>query len=433
MTRLIDGATSEKPINPLVAGAFLGRPLKELADAAKIYGELLNGADHLWQETVARAIAAGQPAPAALVDANLEALRQVFAGSEAPANLARNDIGVLALLPDRPAQKIRNDLMKAIESWRAEGPAAPPRAMTLEDLPAPVAAHVFVRGNPNQPGDEVPRRFLRVLSAGEPLRFTHGSGRLELARAITDRANPLTARVIVNRVWLEHFGAALVRTPSDFGLRSQRSTHPELLDHLAWSFVEDGWSLKKLHRRIVLSAAYRQASDDRPAARAVDPENTWLWRMNRRRLDFEATRDALLAVGGKLDKRLGGPPVKQLAEPNSTRRTIYSYIDRLNLPGLFRTFDFANPDATSPERSLTTVPQQALFFMNSPLVVEAARDLLARVEVADAANAAEKSTACINWRWAARHRPRSCRPPPLSSVTRRPRTTRGATWLRDCC
>jgi hypothetical protein len=228
----------------------------------------------------------------------------------------------------------------------------------------------------------VPRRFLRVLSDGEPAPFAHGSGRLDLAQAVVDRNNPLTARVLVNRVWLHHFGSALVATPSDFGLRSQAPSHPELLDYLAWSFMEHGWSIKQLHREIVLSATYQQASDDRAKCRTIDPENTWLWRMNRRRLDFEATRDALLAVAGRLQTTLGGVPVKGIAEPASARRTIYSYIDRLNLPGLFRTFDFPNPDASSPGRNPTTVPQQALFFMNNPLVIESAKNLLARGDIA---------------------------------------------------
>ncbi len=380
--QLVTSASSEKPINPLVAGAFLGLPLKELADAAKNYGNLLGGADHVWQVARQQAQAGKQPEPKALADANLEALRQVFAAPDAPANLAPNEINELALLPDRPAQKIRNDLNKAVEDWRASGPAAPPRAMVLEDLPVPIKQRVFVRGNPNNLGDEVPRRFLRVLSDGEPAPFAHGSGRLDLAQAIVDRNNPLTARVLVNRVWLHHFGSALVATPSDFGLRSQAPSHPELLDHLAWSFMEHGWSIKHLHREIVLSAAYQQASDDRPKCRSIDPENTWLWRMNRRRLDFEVTRDALLAVAGRLQPTLGGVPIKGIAEPASARRTIYSYIDRLNLPGLFRTFDFPNPDASSPGRNPTTVPQQALFFMNNPLVIESAKNLLARADVA---------------------------------------------------
>ncbi len=378
----IAGQSADKPINPLVAGAFLGKPLKDLADAARIYGELLNGAEHLWQSTVAQASAAKQSPPTALADANAEALRQVFHGPQAPANFSTSEIGVLALLPDRPAQEVRTKLLKAIEEWRATGPAAPPRAMVLEDIPSPLRPRVFVRGNPNQLGAEVPRRFLRVLCDGDPPAFGGGSGRLELARAITDRQNPLTARVLVNRVWLHHFGRPLVGTPSDFGLRSDPPSHPELLDHLAWSFMEGGWSIKRLHRQIVLSAAYQQSSDDRSECRKIDPENTWLWRASRRRLDFEATRDALLAVSGRLETKLGGPTIPSLADPASTRRTIYGFVDRLNLPGVFRTFDFPNPDSTSPERTLTTIPQQALFFMNNPLVMACAKSVLARPEVA---------------------------------------------------
>jgi hypothetical protein len=374
--------TADTPINPLVAGAFLGKPLASMADVGKSYGELLAGIDSLWRSQVEAAASASQPPPLALADPNAEVIRQLLYGPESPASIEQNQLSELALLPDRPAQDIRNKLLKAVEEWRASGPAAPPRAMALEDLKTPIKPRIFRRGNPSDLGAEVPRQFLSVLCEGAPTPFTQGSGRLELARAIADRANPLTARVLVNRVWQMHFGSGLVGTPSDFGTRSQSPTHPELLDYLASSFMERGWSLKALHREIVLSAVYQQASDSRADARAIDPENLLLWKMNRRRLDFEATRDALLAVAGRLETTLGGPPIKGIAEPAATRRAIYSYIDRLNLPGVFRTFDFPSPDATSPERAVTTVPQQALFFLNSPLVVSAAKGLLARDDVA---------------------------------------------------
>ncbi|MGD9721923.1 MAG: PSD1 and planctomycete cytochrome C domain-containing protein [Pirellulales bacterium] len=384
---------SERPVHPLVAGAFLGQPLKEPADAARIYAELLTGAEKVWQAALEAARSAGQPAPAALADANLEALRLVFHGNDAPAMLERNALNELMLLPDREGQNARTKLLKDIEDWRASGAAAPPRAMVLEDLPRPAPSRVFVRGNPSQPGEEAPRRFLRVLTAGEPAPFgDDDSGRLELAQAICARDNPLTARVIVNRVWLWHFGQALVATPSDFGVRSERPTHPELLDYLAWNFMEHGWSLKWLHREIALSAAYQQSSVDRAECRAADPENKLLWRANRRRLDFEATRDALLAVAGRLGPAIGGAPVKDIAEATSTRRTLYGHLDRLNLPGLYRTFDFPNPDATSPERSQTTIPQQALFLLNHPLVQACAKHMLGRPEVAGAADADQKIT-----------------------------------------
>jgi hypothetical protein len=262
--------------------------------------------------------------------------------------------------------------------------------MVLEDAPTPYEPRVFLRGNPNNLGEPVPRQFLGVLAGGNRQPFQDGSGRLELARAIADRNNPLTARVMVNRIWLHHFGTGLVRTPSDFGLRSEPPTHPELLDHLATAFMESGWSVKKLHRLILLSAVYQQRSDDRPDGRRADPDNALLWKMNRRRLDFEATRDALLAVSGRLDRTVGGPPAKDLLGPSANRRTLYGFLDRLQVPGLYRTFDFPSPDATSPQRDATTVPQQALFLMNSPFVQECARKLLQRPEVAAEKDAAPR-------------------------------------------
>jgi hypothetical protein len=255
--------------------------------------------------------------------------------------------------------------------------------VSLEESPEPVEPRVFVRGNPHNLGERVPRRFLAVLAGPDRKPFRDGSGRLELARAIACRDNPLTARALVNRVWMHHFGAPLVATPGDFGLRSEPPTQPELLDHLAARFMDDGWSIKALHRRIMLSAVYQQRSDDCALARAIDPENALYWRMNRRRLDFEATRDALLAVSGRVDGRIGGPPMPGLSGPEANRRTLYGFIDRLNLPGLYRTFDFPDPNATSPRRDLTTVAPQALFLMNHPFAAAAARAILSRPEVAE--------------------------------------------------
>jgi hypothetical protein len=221
--------------------------------------------------------------------------------------------------------------------------------------------------------------FLAILSEPEPKPFTRGSGRLELARDIASRENPLTARVMVNRIWLHHFGKGLVRTPSDFGTRSDGPTHPELLDWLAIRFIDDGWSIKKLHKLIMLSATYQQGSDPDPATRKADPDNTLLSHFNRQRLDWEATRDSLLFVSGRLDEKLGGRAQDIL---ESSRRSVYGFIDRQNLPGVFRAFDFATPDTTSPQRFTTTVPQQALFLMNSPFSVREARELMKRSEIA---------------------------------------------------
>src|SRR4029453_357652 len=149
---------------------------------------------------------------------------------------------------------------------------------------------------------------------------------------------------------------------------------------LASRFIEDGWSVKKLHRRILLSRAYGQASDDCDEGRRADPENKLVWRMPRRRLELEGLRDSLLAAAGALDEKAGGPGVDLLKQPYSTRRTVYGFIDRQNLPGLFRTFDFASPDVSTPQRFVTTVPQQALFMLNSPFLVERARALVAKPE-----------------------------------------------------
>ena len=311
----------------------------------------------------------------------LETQRALFAYRTLPA------LGMFAVVPqalvekylDRAGMNGLRKLRKDVDELNA-GPLAPPRAMAMMDAPQPMKPHVFIRGNPGRPGEEVPRRFLAVLSGGDPQPFKNGSGRMELARAIASKDNPLTARVMVNRVWNLHFGAGLVRTPSDFGTKGEPPTNPELLDYLATRFIQDGWSIKKLHRLIMLSSAYQQTSDDRPDAAGLDPENRLVWRMNRRRLDFEAFRDSLLAAAGQLDPTMFGRPVELTTAPYAKRRAVYGFIDRQNLPGVFRTFDFATPDTTSAQRHVTTVPQQALFVMNRPFVVEEARALVAKPE-----------------------------------------------------
>jgi mono/diheme cytochrome c family protein len=371
----------DQRINPTLAQAFLQRPVQSMADAARRYAEILLAVDRQWQAAVEQAEQARVQAPTALPAASLEELRQVFYGPDSPPNVAMNPVGDLELLPDRPAQATLQELRKAVETWRATGHGAPPRAMVLEDSATPCRPRVFRRGNPNSPGEEVPRRFLEFLAGEKAQPFTDGSGRLELARAIVDRANPLTARVWVNRVWLHHFGTGLVRTPSDFGLRSDPPTHPELLDYLASYLMNHGWSLKDLHRLILLSATYQQRSDDRSEGHKIDPENALLWRSNRRRLDFEATRDALLAAASMLDRRIGGPSVANVTASGFNRRTLYGFLDRLNLPALLRTFDFPNPDATSPQRTGTTVAPQALYFMNNPFVQTMARGVIRRPHI----------------------------------------------------
>ena len=228
-------------------------------------------------------------------------------------------------------------------------------------------------------GDVVPRRFLEVLSNGDPKPFKIGSGRLELAQDIASKSNPLTARVIVNRVWMHHFGEGFVRTLDDLGTQSEKPSHQELLDYLSLYLMDHNWSIKSLHKLIMLSAVYQESSATTRAYETIDPENRLLWRANVRRLDFESMRDSLLVMSGKIDGTMGGQPVNLTDEPYSYRRSIYGYVDRGNLPELMQSFDFSNPNMPNSKRTTTVVPQQALFLMNSPMAIDVARSVMARV------------------------------------------------------
>jgi hypothetical protein len=272
-----------------------------------------------------------------------------------------------------------------------DGEASQPRdAMHVVREGKPTDLNVFVRGDVGNPGRVVPRRFPRVLCEGEPKPFRQGSGRRELAEAIASPHNPLTARVIVNRVWGQNFGRPLVGTPSNFGVLGEPPTHPELLDDLAARFMEAGWSLKWLQREIVLTAAYRQGSQSltptlSPAgteqgegARATDPENRLLGRMNRRRLSVEGWRDALLAASGRLERSIGGPSLDP-QDSKGRRRTVYSAISRLGLNRMLALFDFPDPNVHAACRFETTTPLQKLFVMNSPFVTSQAARLADRL------------------------------------------------------
>jgi Protein of unknown function (DUF1553)/Protein of unknown function (DUF1549)/Planctomycete cytochrome C len=228
---------------------------------------------------------------------------------------------------------------------------------------------VYLRGNHKTPGAIVRRRFLEVLSPDGLKYFTKGSGRLELAQAIVDRNNPLTARVIVNRIWAMHFGRPLVGTPSNFGKLGDRPTHPRLLDDLAVRFMENGWSLKWLHREIVLSATWRQSSALIPEKVAADPDNRLLGRMNRRRLKVESWRDAILFVSGRLEPTIGGKSIDP-QKPDSRRRTVYAEVSRLELNRMLAMFDHPDPNAHAAKRAETTTTLQKLFVLNSPFMVK---------------------------------------------------------------
>jgi hypothetical protein len=352
-------------LNPKVAEALAAQPIRTMQDVAARYGKLLKDAHGRAKE------------PAA--DDAEKALRDVLYGPDSPVALPKGSISELEWFFEEGSRVDVAKGFRLIEQWIIESKASPPYADILEDKPQLYNPRVFRRGNSANKGEEVPRQFVGFLAGPDRTPFTDGSGRLELAKAVASPKNPLTARVWVNRVWLNHFGRGLVATPSDFGLRSDPPSHPELLDFLARTLIADNWSTKKLHRRILLSGAYRQSSDDNPAARAIDAENRLLWRANRRRLDWESMRDSFLAVSGNLDPVIGGRAVP-FAAP---RRTIYGYVDRLNIPGMLRAFDFASVDAHSPQRYQTTVPQQALFLMNSPFMVEQARGLANRAGSAE--------------------------------------------------
>jgi cytochrome c553 len=369
----------DRPIGPATVTAAY-------EDAVKRIGDLQARRDALIQAQVARLRKLQMQSPAGL-SAEVKQTLQGFGEGALPSDEQRMRL-MPAFEPD--AQTTLQSLKADLDAQEKHKPPTPTLAMAVQEG-APYDPHVFIRGNQGNQGAAVPRQFLQILSGPDRKPFSQGSGRLELARAIASRDNPLTARALVNRVWLYHFGFGLVRTPSDFGLRGERPSHPELLDWLAFHFAAKAesnasrssssfilhpssfacaWSIKQLHRLILLSSVYRQSDAANPRASMLDPENRLLWRQNRQRLDLEALRDSLLAVAGQLDTTQGGPAVELTTAPYTRRRTVYGFIDRQNLQGLYRTFDFASPDTSSAQRYHTTVPQQALFMMNSPFVVE---------------------------------------------------------------
>ncbi|MDA0751084.1 MAG: DUF1549 and DUF1553 domain-containing protein [Verrucomicrobia bacterium] len=372
--------------NQLVVRFFNDRTVGTMADAAEIYGTLLEDIDTQWRELLK-----SNPEAERLVAEEKEAIRAKLYGPDAPATIRIDEaIDYLTLDESVAIRKAHAETERVFLKHWQEVAARP---MMLEDRDQVLVSHVFHRGDPDQPGDPAPRSIPAVLGATSSRKIEHGSGRLELAELISDPDNPLAARVWVNRIWNWHFGRPLVATPSDFGVRSQPPIHAQLLDYLASFFLASGGSSKELHRLILGSATWQQSSKDRAACRAQDPDNNLLWRMNRRRLTFETVRDSMLQVADKLKDSPGGPPLKKSPQdPENNVRTIYNYIDREDLDDVFRIFDFPSPDISAPHRTETNVPQQALFLLNSPFVLSQAKAIIGTLPAP--LDAALTSTAC---------------------------------------
>lgn len=376
-------ANPDGAVPRIVIDAFQDSPAT-FDEVIRRYAELFSEVDQQWKAHLESAKQKGMETPDSLPDTDAERLRQALYGPKAPCEVPDEPIVHVEMYFDTATCEALWKLQGEVDRWIIGSEVPAPFAVTLVDRPVAKEPRILRRGDPAKKGEEVPRRFLSLLAGQDAKPFQEGSGRLELARAIIDPQNPLTARVIVNRVWARHFGQGLVTTTSDFGLRSNPPSHPELLDWLSHTFIDEGWSLKKLHRRILLSAAYRQSSlgrnDPEVTAKAIeiDPANRLLWRMNSHRLSFEEFRDSLLVDSGKLNRQAGGKPVELLKPPFSPRRTIYGLVDRQFFPSTFRVFDVANPDLHIAERSETTVPQQSLFFMNHPFVLKGIREISQR-------------------------------------------------------
>jgi len=328
-------------IHPAITQQLNNQPLRSIETIASLYGKTLAESSE---------------------DPKLEA-------ALSPSSV--NYESIFPLLETKGQQYVRK-LRRELEAIKTNHPGAPPRAMTMVDRPSPREPRVFERGDPARRGKKVPRHFLQVIKGKERSPFISGSGRQEMALDIADKDNPLTARVWVNRVWGHLLGKHLVSTPSDFGLRSEAPSHPELLDFLALQLIENNWSTKQLIRSIVLSSTYQQVAGHDPR----DPEKLFYTRTMRRRLDFEAMRDSILAVSGELDRSQFGRPVKIHTSDYSHRRTVYGHVERQNLPPVFRTFDFASPDVHTAKRPQTIVPQQALYMLNGKFVRDQALALI---------------------------------------------------------
>lgn len=349
--RIIDGLVAAQPMN--------------MSDVAKTYGTMIRDA---WQAGLSET----------------DPLAGLLTSREGPIWFPISDVA--SYLSRQPGDAYRG-LLAQLDAISVKHKDAAARAMVVRDTDILCDPVIFQRGDPSARGTPVPRRFLQILSPAERPVFSQGGGRLDLANAIASPTNPLTARVWVNRVWMHHFGESLVDNPSDFGLQAKQPVQHDLIDFLADYFIKHGWRTKPLHELIVSSRAYQRSSvvpDTAAMAhqRQADPSNSLIWRANRRRLDLEQMRDTLLAVSGELDATLYGRPTVMTDDANK-RRTIYAFVERQNIPAMVQTFDFANADTSTGKRGQTTVPQQALFALNSSFMLARSDALAKRVAEGD--------------------------------------------------
>lgn len=369
-----------------------------LPDLASRYQAVVATVDAEWSRELQTALQQKREAPKALANLEFEQIRQVCDGSAGAFAVARRE---LELLFSKDEQSAVAAARKTLDELEKSKPMPFDRALgvaegTVADLP------VHIRGSHlNKSKESTPRGFLHALDAAlpQPTILQKSSGRLELAAWITDPRNPLTARVMVNRIWQGHFGEGIVRSPSNFGLRGETPSNLILLNWLACTFVERGWSVKSIHRLIATSAAYRMSSTWNALGAQKDPEDRHLWRMPRRRLDAESIRDSLLAVAGKLDRTMGGSLLmikdgeyvtndqsRDQARYSAPRRTIYLPIIRNAMYDLYTTFDYNDSSVSVDRRPATTSAHQSLFLLNSPLALSVAEAISADVQKTDASD-----------------------------------------------
>jgi hypothetical protein len=367
-----------------LAARLIGNESPSLRDLVARYGSLFTEAERAWQglkNNAETSVAKELPDPI------LESLRQLLYDPNGPFEIPKGADNYFAAEDLAALTRLRGEVKELQDSQPKLPEAMAVSEGQVEDL------RVHLRGSHLTLGAAVPRRFPAIFSGEGQALGASGSGRRELAKWLVRPDHPLTSRVIVNRVWLWHFGEGLVRSPDNFGSLGERPTHPELLDWLAVQFVEQGWSLKALHRLIMLSATYQMSTASNESAARADPENRLWWRANRRRLEAEALRDGILATCGELDQVGGGSllptPNRQYvtgtgsilpaALYDSRRRSIYLPVVRSALYEMFQAFDFADPSVLNGRRDATTVAPQALFMMNSQLVSQATRGFARRL------------------------------------------------------